>query len=36
MISEKDLAGLVFDGLLSHYKEKPEGFHFLSINHLHV
>ena len=35
-ISEKDLAGLVFDGLLLHYKEKLVGFDFLSVNHLQV
>ena len=35
-VSEKDLAGLVFYGLVSHYKEKLEGFDFLSINHLQL
>ena len=35
-VSEKDLAGLVSDGLLSHYKETIKGFDFLSVNHLQV
>ena len=28
------MAGLDFDDLLSYYKEKLEGFDFLSVNHL--
>ena len=32
-ISEKDLVGLAFDGLLSHYKKKLEGFNFPLVNY---
>jgi hypothetical protein len=35
-ISKKDLVDLVFGGLHSHYKEKLEGFDFLSINQVQV
>ena len=33
-VSENDLAGLAFGGLLSCLKEKLEGFDFLTVNHL--
>jgi hypothetical protein len=35
-ISKKDLADLAFGGLRLHYKEKLEGFDFLSINQVQV
>jgi hypothetical protein len=35
-ISEEDLVDLAFGGLRSHYKEKLEGFDFLSINQVQV
>ena len=34
MISEKDLADLTFNGLLSHLRQKLEGHDFISLSQL--
>ena len=34
-LAEKDLADLVFNGLRSHIKEKPEGNDFFAVNQVH-
>ena len=35
-LSEKDLTDLAYNGLCSYFKEKLEGFDFLTVNHLQM